>query len=78
VSCAPDSLACTSTLIQNKVTSASIGAPIGPGVPTASTDCSVAPGSVVTVSWTQDIPIQIPLLPDLSQTVTISGSFRCE
>lgn len=78
VHCQPDAASCTSqTLIANRVTQAAAGYPIGPGIPQATPlDCT--PGMPVTVSWSQNIPIQIPLLPDLSKTVTISGTFRCE
>jgi Flp pilus assembly protein TadG len=77
VHCAPDATACNATLIDNKVKSAAVGYYIGPGTPTA-TPLDCLPGGVVTVSWTQSIPIQIPLLPDMSKTVTMQGSFRCE
>jgi Flp pilus assembly protein TadG len=78
VHCRPEAATCTTDLIAARVTQAANGNPIGPGSPTADLDCSVAPGEPVTVSWEQTVPIQIPLLPDLSFTRTIAGTFRCE
>lgn len=84
VHCQPDAGTCTATLISDRVNLAAVGYPIGPGTPAAtiagstSIDCGVNPGKPVTVSWLQSIPIQIPLLPDLSRDVTIKGVFRCE
>lgn len=80
VRCAPDSTTgCTNDLIAAKVTSAAIGYPIGPGSPAADIACTASTvGAPVTVSWQQDIPIVIPLLPDLSQQRSIRGVFRCE
>lgn len=78
VHCQPDAASCTfQGLISNRVIQAAAGYPIGPGSPQA-TPLDCIPGLPVTVSWSQNIPIQIPLLPDLSKTVTISGTFRCE
>jgi Flp pilus assembly protein TadG len=80
VRCAPDSTTgCTSDLIVNRVQSAAIGYPLGPGSPAADIACSASTvGNPVTVSWQQDIPIVVPLLPDLSKQATIRGVFRCE
>jgi Flp pilus assembly protein TadG len=79
VHCQPDASKCTAALIQARVANAAVGNPIAPGPVTVDRDCEVPPpGQVVKVSWLQTIPIEIPLLPDLSKTVTISGSFRCE
>lgn len=78
VHCRPEATACSPALIAARVTQTANGNPIGPGYPTADLDCSVAPGEPVTVSWVQTVPIQIPLLPDLSVTTTIAGTFRCE
>jgi Flp pilus assembly protein TadG len=78
VHCQPDAAECTTALIQTKVEDAAVGNPIAPGPVTFDTNCKLFPGDVVTVSWSQSIPIVIPLLPDLSKTVTIRGSFRCE
>jgi Flp pilus assembly protein TadG len=77
VHCQPDAATCTQPLITARVTTAANGYPITPG-PVTATPVNCTPGQSVTVSWPQTIPIQIPLLPDLSQTVTISGVFRCE
>jgi Flp pilus assembly protein TadG len=80
VHCQPDATQCTIALIQARVAGAAVGNPIAPGPVTVNRDCKTAipPGQVVTVSWVQSIPIHIPMLPDLSKTITISGSFRCE
>lgn len=78
VHCRPDALSCTSDLIADRVTLAANGNPIGPGTPGADRDCAVTPGQPVTVAWDQVVPISIPLLPDLTFTMTVSGTFRCE
>jgi Flp pilus assembly protein TadG len=78
VHCQPDALSCTPALIATRVQDAAAGYPIGPGTPTADIDCAQNPGLAVTVAWPQSIPINIPLIPDLSKTVTIKGVFRCE
>jgi Flp pilus assembly protein TadG len=78
VHCRPEATACTSALIATRVTESANGNPIGPGSPTADRDCSVAAGQLVTVSWSQSIPVEVPLLPDLSFTTDVSGTFRCE
>lgn len=78
VHCRPDSTSCTPTLIQNRVTQSANGNPIGPGTPAADRDCAVTPGQPVTVSWDQLVPVQIPLLPDLTFTMNVAGTFRCE
>lgn len=78
VHCSPEATQCTQDLIEEKVTQAAVGYPVGPGAPDADRDCTQAPGLPVMVSWEQEIPIHVPLLPDLSRTVTIKGSFRCE
>src|SRR2546430_1177326 len=70
VRCAPDSTTgCTSTLIQNKVNGAAVGYSVGPGTPTESIACSGSTiGQNVTVSWSQNITINIPY----SERVTTS------
>jgi TadE-like protein len=84
VHCQPDASSCTPALIVTRVQGAAVGYPIGPGSPTASIpgttsiDCGSYTGQPITVTWVQNIPIQIPLLPDLSKDVTIKGVFRCE
>lgn len=78
VHCRPEASSCTSTLIVSQVTQAANGNPIGPGTPAADRDCAVEPGQPVTVEWDQLVPLQIPLLPDLTFTMTVSGTFRCE
>ena len=44
----------------------------------ADIDCSISPGQPVTVSWDQQIPVEIPLLPDMTFTMNVAGTFRCE
>jgi Flp pilus assembly protein TadG len=78
VHCRPEATSCTDTLIANRVSQSANGNPIGPGSPTADVDCSVSPGQPVTVSWEQQVPVEIPLLPDMSFTMTVAGTFRCE
>jgi Flp pilus assembly protein TadG len=77
VRCAPDASVCSQGLVQSRVAAAAAGNPINGSV-AVSTDCSLNPGLPVTVSWPQPIPIEIPFVGDLSVTVNISGSFRCE
>ena len=78
VHCRPGANACTPDLIVTRVTQAANGSPVGPGTPTADQDCSVTPGEPVTVSWEQMVPVHIPLVPDLTFTMTVAGTFRCE
>jgi Flp pilus assembly protein TadG len=66
------------TLIPAKVVDSAVGYSIGPGVPAADVDCSVAAGEPVTVGWQQDVPIAVPFVPDLSFSMTVEGTFRCE
>ncbi len=79
VHCAPESTQCTDEMIAGRVADSTGGYPVG-GTVSVSRDCATAqpPGQTVTVSWSQPIPIQIPLVGDLSVTVPISGTFRCE
>ncbi|HEX6580059.1 MAG TPA: TadE/TadG family type IV pilus assembly protein [Actinomycetota bacterium] len=77
VHCRPEATACTPDLIVTRVTQAANGNPIS-GTPTADRDCSVTPGEPVTVSWEQMVPVHIPLVPDLTFTMTVAGTFRCE
>jgi hypothetical protein len=69
---------CTQDLIVARVTQAANGNPVGPGTPAADRDCSITPGEPVTVSWEQAVPVHIPLVPDLTFTMTVAGTFRCE
>lgn len=85
VHCAPDATTCTQQLIENRVAQAVAPDSVGGAVTVtingvSALDCTQATaiGRPVKVSWSQPIPIQIPFLPDLSVTVPISGSFRCE
>jgi len=77
VHCAPEASQCSQGLVQSRVAAAAAGNPLNGSV-NVSTDCSVNHGSPVTVSWPQPIPIEIPFVGDLSVTVNISGTFRCE
>jgi Flp pilus assembly pilin Flp len=77
VHCAPQALVCSQGLIQSRVVAAAAGNPINGSV-AISTDCSVNHGAPVTVSWPQPIPIEVPFVGDLSVTVNVSGTFRCE
>jgi Flp pilus assembly protein TadG len=78
VHCRPEATTCTPTLIVDRVTQAANGNPIGPDTPAADINCSISPGQPVTVSWDQPIPVEIPLLPDMSFTMNVAGTFRCE
>ena len=78
VHCRPEATVCTQDLILARVTQAANGNPVGPGTPIADRDCSVTPGEPVTVSWEQIVPVHIPLVPDLTFTMTVAGTFRCE
>ena len=78
VHCRPEATVCTSDLIVARVTQAADGNPLGPGSPSADRDCSVEPGLLVTVSWEQEVPVDVPFLPDLTWSTTIAGTFRCE
>jgi hypothetical protein len=77
VHCRPDAMQCSQGMIQDRVELAAAGNPVAEAV-SVSTDCSVTPGAPVTVSWAQPIPFVIPLVGDLSVTVDVSGTFRCE
>jgi Flp pilus assembly protein TadG len=79
VHCRPEATTCTDTLIQDRiVASMPAGYPVTFTSFSASPDCGVSPGSIVTVTWEQGVPIDVPFLPDLSWTIHPSGSFRCE
>jgi Flp pilus assembly pilin Flp len=82
VHCAPDD-PCDDAKIAARVESAAIGYTIGPGSPSASGTCgdSIPLGDPVSVSWTQEIQINIPFIPGLNPlTISrdIEGVFRCE
>lgn len=82
VHCAPDD-PCDDAKIAARVEGAAIGYSIGPGSVTASGTCgdSIPLGDPVTVSWAQNIQINIPFVPGLNPlTITkdIEGVFRCE
>jgi TadE-like protein len=78
VHCRPEAAVCTQDLIVARVTQAANANPVGPGTPIADRDCSLTPGEPVTVSWEQIVPVHIPLVPDLTFTMTVAGTFRCE
>ncbi len=86
VRCAP-STPCTSGNLETRVINASAGYPIGPGTPTSTIDgspgfCTAGTvGQEVTVSWNQDITVDIPFVPGLNPatfTRNVKGVFRCE
>jgi Flp pilus assembly protein TadG len=68
--------------IAARVTSAATGYPVGPGTPSADIECTNDTlGDPVTVSWDQQITIDVPFVPGLSPLVidrTIQGVFACE
>jgi hypothetical protein len=83
VHCEPQYSSCVSPdapsdAIYQRVLSSANGFPVDQKAFTVSTNCALTPGDPVVVSWTQPIMLQVPLLPDMSFTKTISGSFRCE
>jgi Flp pilus assembly protein TadG len=83
VRCTPDSsTGCTNTLIASRVTGAAVGYPIGPGAVTANTVCSdTTIGQQVTVSWNQNITVNVPFIPGLNPatfTRNVKAVFRCE
>lgn len=81
VHCRPPSSApsCTDTAIQDRIVdSIPAGYPVTFTDFSATPDCVSSPGQVVTVTWEQGVPIDVPFLPDLSWTIHPSGSFRCE
>jgi Flp pilus assembly protein TadG len=83
VRCAPDSsTGCTNALIAAKVTNAAVGYPIEPGSPSADIVCTQTNiGANVTVSWNQDITVNIPFVPGLNPatfTRHVKAVFRCE
>ena len=80
IHCRPDSsTGCTDTLIAAKVQTAAAGYPIGPGSPSESITCSnTTVGQPVTVSWQQNITVNIPFFGTYTMTPTPSASFRCE
>src|SRR2546428_13880351 len=81
VRCSPN-LSCTNPLIAQRVTDSAVGYPIGPGSPTASVQCSDSNvGAEVTVSWNQNITVNIPFVPGLNPktfTRNVRAVFRCE
>jgi Flp pilus assembly protein TadG len=81
VRCAPTP-PCTNAQIAARVNAAAVGYPIGPGSPSANVVCSnETVGQLVTVSWAQNITVDIPFVPGLNPatfTRTVKGVFRCE
>ena len=75
---------CTPTMISTKVRDTSVGYSITPGTPTESVSggasaCSDSTiGQYVTVSWSQNITIDIPFWKTITATPTVSAVFRCE
>jgi Flp pilus assembly pilin Flp len=65
--------------VMSRINEAVVGYPIGPGSPALDHTCTEdTVGQSVTVSWLQDVSIQIPFVPDLSQQVNVEAVFRCE
>ncbi|HEV8420043.1 MAG TPA: hypothetical protein VGR13_01665, partial [Actinomycetota bacterium] len=81
VRCFPN-VSCTNTLIAQRVTDAAVGYPIGPGSPAADKVCtSTNIGEEVTVSWSQNITVNVPFVPGLNPatfTRNVKAVFRCE
>ena len=82
VDCYPDD-PCDNAKIAARIQDAAVGYPIGPGSPTADGVCgdTIPSGDPVTVSWTQNITINIPFVPGLNpMTISrpIEAVFRCE
>jgi Flp pilus assembly protein TadG len=68
----------TSSDIETAARDAAAGYPLG-GTPTANRTCNDdTSGQPVTVSWSQPFVIDIPFIPKITKSVTISGTFRCE
>jgi Flp pilus assembly protein TadG len=64
--------------IASAAENAAVGYPLG-GTPTANLVCDDSTsGQPVTVSWSQPFEIDIPFVPTITKSVTISGTFRCE
>ena len=80
VHCRPDATTgCTNSLISTKVTNSAVGYPVGPGSPSADRTCdSTNIGQPVTVSWSQNIPVQIAFFGTYTMSPTIKAVFRCE
>jgi Flp pilus assembly protein TadG len=68
----------TSSQIRQAATDAAAGYTLS-AAPTADKVCDDdTSGQEVTVSWPQQFVIEIPLVPKMTKTVRISGTFRCE
>ena len=79
VHCEPEHSQCQTQYVRDRVINAANGYPVDTTAFSVSTDCTLPPpGQLVRVSWTQPISLEIPMLPDMSFTKTIEGSFRCE
>jgi Flp pilus assembly protein TadG len=81
VRCYPDG-PCTNGKIAARVSNAAVDYEISPGSPAADITCDDDTiGDEVTVSWNQDIEINIPFLPGLNPityTRKMEAVFRCE
>jgi Flp pilus assembly protein TadG len=80
VHCRPDSsTGCTNTLIATKVQNASVGYSVGPGSPSEDIACSnTTVGQPVTVSWQQNITVNIAFFGTYTMSPTLRAAFRCE
>jgi Flp pilus assembly protein TadG len=68
----------TAADITTAAKNAAAGYPLG-GTPVANKVCNDdTSGQPVTVSWNQPFVIDIPFIPKITKTVSISGTFRCE
>jgi Flp pilus assembly protein TadG len=68
----------TQTEITTAATTAASGYTLD-GTPTPDKTCTDdTSGDPVTVSWDQTFEIDIPFIPQITKTVEISGTFRCE
>ena len=80
VHCRPDSsTGCTNTLIATKVQNAAVGYAIGPGSPSEDIMCgNTNVGQTVTVSWQQNITVNIAFFGTYTMSPTLRAAFRCE
>lgn len=81
VRCLPN-ISCTNELIAQRVADSAVGYPIGPGSPVADKQCTDSTvGAEVTVSWNQNITVNIPFVPGMNPatyTRLVRAVFRCE
>jgi Flp pilus assembly protein TadG len=79
VHCEPDASSCTDGLIQDRIEASIPDYPLTFTAFSAAPNCAASPGTgLVTVTWQETVPVEIPLLGDLSWTFEPTGVFRCE